>query len=232
MEVGSISCRQCGREIDDSLTWCPYCGAEQHPGEAVPLASAEIAAELDRDADEAPEDSSASATPLLPADWSGAGLPAAAAQPRPSRAVIIALGSLVLVGAATAAWFFLIRDDHRGEISLFDIAAGNCWNDPGGEPGDGELATVPEVPCDDPHAYEVFAVADLPGAEGAAYPGDEAAGIDGAQLCRDRFEVFAGVSYDESPLESSVLFPTGESWAAGDREVICSAYALDGSSLT
>ncbi len=232
MDVGNVSCWQCERQIDDSLTWCPYCGAEQRTSQTSAGAPAQRAGEHEGQPDAAPGDPLATAAESSPSSgWAGAAVPDAASKPGPSRMAIIGLALLAVAGAA-AAWFLWIRDDHRGDLSLFDTAAGDCWNDPGEASSNGQLATVSQVPCEEAHTYEVYAVVDLPGDAGAAYPGDTAVAIEGSQLCRDRFEAYIGIPYEESPLDSGVVYPTSESWSEGDREVICSVYALDGDLLT
>ena len=52
MDEGTVTCRNCDHDIDDSLTWCPFCGTEVDPDAAEVRreeASAAIAASADGD---------------------------------------------------------------------------------------------------------------------------------------------------------------------------------------
>ena len=49
--------------------------------------------------------------------------------------------------------------------------------------------------------------------------------------CREPFERYVGGSWLESGLDLFVIGPAAESWAAGDREYLCSAAPLDGEPL-
>jgi len=231
MDRGNTTCDQCDRQIDDSLTWCPYCGAEQHPAESRSQPSDEISSGIDAEAPGSAVDPFAVTTrasrpggrvgapPTGSAPWSGG-----------SRAAIIGLGVLVLV-AAVGAWLLFLRDDNRGDLSVMRTAAGDCWNDPDGFQADTELFDIPEVPCEEAHDNEVFATIELTG--GDRYPGDFNIQIDAFQGCLARFDAFVGVGFIDSPLDIYTLFPTEESWSeGGDRGVICSIYMLDGSTMT
>ena len=231
MDDGNLTCRQCARSIDDLLTWCPFCGAELQPGGAAPQPSAEAAGETDDQMDVTSGD------PFAPTKRGPVPTETGDAAPSPSgsafpvaRVVVIALAILVLVGAV-AAWFFLIRDDNRGDLSVLSIGVGDCWNDPEGLQSDGELADVPEVPCDEPHANEVFAVIELPDGGSSLHPGQIEVELQSFRDCLERFESYVGVPYSESPLAIYTLYPTLLSWYDGDREVICSVYLPDGSAL-
>jgi hypothetical protein len=200
MDEPTTTCHSCDREIDDALTWCPFCGAEQGDNGEETGAS---------------ENTEPDAAPAGSASWFG------------SRAGVLTLAAL-LIGGAVAVWFFFIRDDDRGAISLLDIGPGDCWVDPAA--GGDAIDSVPEIPCAEPHTFEVFAAFDLTGAAGDPYPTETIAGS-AETGCRNRLGAYTGVAYADSPLDVWPLYPTGSSWAEGDREVICSLYAVDGTDL-
>ncbi|MCJ7725553.1 MAG: septum formation family protein [Acidimicrobiia bacterium] len=231
MDSGNTTCPQCEREIDDSLSWCPYCGAEQRPGADSPTPSAEMAAELDGMPDVAPEDPFAPIRRGAPSqeylEATGSSNPTSGSP----RVVILALAVLLLIGAA-AAWFFLMRDDNRGDLSVMSIGPGDCWNDPETLLSDSEITDVPQVPCEEPHDNEVFSVIEVPGGRDAAFPGEFELELVSFEGCMRDFESYFGVPYEESPLEIYTLFPTQLSWTDGDRGVVCSAYPLDGMAMT
>jgi hypothetical protein len=55
----------------------------------------------------------------------------------------------------------------------------------------------------------------------------------GADRCLEEFEAYVGIPYEDSVLEfDAYLYPTAETWGAGDREIVCAAYNLDLTPLT
>jgi hypothetical protein len=100
-----------------------------------------------------------------------------------------------------------------GDESVMDIALGDCLSD---ETGTGEVTDVPLVPCTEPHSSEVFHTYDVPDGD---FPGDFTQVAD--EQCLPAFEEFVGLPYDQSVLEATTLEPTAESWADGDRELVC-----------
>lgn len=114
-----------------------------------------------------------------------------------------------------------------GEISVFDLREGDCFDDPSDQSTQVETVTV--VPCSAPHDNEIYLEFELPD---GPYPG--AAGIEDAAdaRCFTAFEAFVGVDYFESHLEFFPVNPTEASWASGDRTVYCALYSLDLAKLT
>ena len=129
-------------------------------------------------------------------------------------AVILVLG---FVGAACDS----------GRTSVLELGVGDCFND---EDLEAEVITVvPTVPCSEPHDNEVYFAYEM---TEATHPGRQAA-LDAAdRRCFDAFEPFVGKDYFESDLDFFSMVPTQESWDQGDREVLCSIYAVDLSKLT
>lgn len=100
-------------------------------------------------------------------------------------------------------------------VGVVDLGVGDCFDEPS---AGGTISEVETTPCDEPHDLEVFAswLLDL-----EAFP--EQADIDalGWDGCRGAFDAFVGVAYADSALDYVSLAPTSETWAAGDREVLC-----------
>ena len=120
--------------------------------------------------------------------------------------------------------------DESGEITesseadVFSLKVGDCLNETSTEET-AEVTSVPTVPCSDPHDSEAYAATDMPEGD---YPGDQAV-IDASDtFCYDQFATFVGLSYDESALDLASFFPTPESWAEGDREIMCFISSPDG----
>ena len=226
-DTANPACPKCEREIDDSLTWCPFCGAEQRPDGDSPSPSEEIAAELDGEPDFAEEDPFAPTRRGAPSREYIAATGAAETRSGSPRVVLLALAVLLLAGLAVA-WFFLMRDDNRGDVSVMSIGPGDCWNDLDAFATESEVTDVPEVPCEEQHDNEVFALLDLPGDRNAGFPGEFELEVVAFERCVEAFEAYFGVPYGNSPLDIYTLYPTLLSWLDGDRGVVCSAYPLDG----
>ena len=82
-----------------------------------------------------------------------------------------------------------------GNVTVTDLQVGDCFNAAEFSEEDVEIGEVDGVPCDEPHAFEVFAVADY---SGSAYPGTDAAFEAAfAEVCVPPFEGYVGVPYRE-----------------------------------
>ena len=128
------------------------------------------------------------------------GSPALAAQDEPARATT---GAVV----------------QETDVPVEDLEVGDCFVDPGAT--ETALESIRVVPCSMLHNSEVFHTFDL---TTDTLPKEEQLGRLAHSGCVDGFEGYVGETYDESPLEIQTFTPTEESWAAGDREVICAAY--------
>jgi hypothetical protein len=102
-----------------------------------------------------------------------------------------------------------------GSASVFDLAVGDCFDDPVTE---GEVSSVSAVDCAQPHDNEVYAVYEY---SGDSYPGEEAMSAAADEGCAAEFEDFVGIPYLESALYVTHLTPTQDSWDGGDREIVC-----------
>lgn len=103
-------------------------------------------------------------------------------------------------------------------VDIFQISQGDCLVDDiigdGGEIEGGQTV----VDCSQPHVSEVYAGKTL---TDAAYPGTEAVEKASEEFCASTFESFVGMSYADSALELSYLYPTSSSWQNGDKEILC-----------
>lgn len=138
------------------------------------------------------------------------------------RPIVCSANSLVLrvlvggalVGALTAC---SSGDDGEPVIDLGPTAVGTCldFDDSIGA----EVDRLPEVPCEDPHSHEIFAVK-LSAAD--TYPGFEALEADAQAQCLGAFDEYVGISAFDSELFFSWLVPTLTSWdKENDREIVC-----------
>jgi len=115
-----------------------------------------------------------------------------------------------------------------GGSSVFRMEVGMCFDDEGEVGEEREISSVPTVRCEEPHDNEVFALVDLADGE---FPVDVA---DQAQVICDGevFTEYLGIPMLESEYSAMTIYPTAETWADGDREVVCALYRDDGQKMT
>ena len=101
--------------------------------------------------------------------------------------------------------------------SVFELQTGDCL-DPDPELA-GEVDLMPVVPCDQPHAQEVFAAVDL---DEQPYPGAEAVARQADGACLGALETSLDLSLADGYFVSYLL-PTFVGWNGEppDRRVIC-----------
>ena len=123
----------------------------------------------------------------------------------------------------------------EGEVSVFQVRLGDCFNDdvplaaPSEQASETEIAGIAAVPCTAPHDNEVYAVFDL---DLARFPGQEQIAVLAGEACLERFSAFVGQEYEASVLDILTMYPTGESFARRrDREVVCSVHHMEGRKL-
>lgn len=113
-----------------------------------------------------------------------------------------------------------------GSVDAFQVRAGDCFDDSGSL--DEQITSLPGVPCAEPHDNEAYAIVSLSLPE---YPDEEVMSSLAFDECMARFEPFVGRDYESSTLDIFSMYPTVESWAADDREVVCAVYDMEGQKL-
>jgi Septum formation len=102
-----------------------------------------------------------------------------------------------------------------GEVGAFRIRLGDCLLAMPGE----QFESASAVPCDQPHAAEVYEAFNM--ADGT-FPGDAPISAEADRRCGAAFEPFVGVAFEDSEFDVAYTFPTPESWEQlDDREVLC-----------
>ncbi|KRF27111.1 hypothetical protein ASG91_11430 [Phycicoccus sp. Soil802] len=86
-------------------------------------------------------------------------------------------------------------------------------------PEDQGFINVTVVDCRAEHQAEVMGRAALSGPK--KWPGDEAMDTMALQKCREAFEPYIGLSFDESALDMDYFTADREGWQVGDRTVVC-----------
>ncbi len=143
-------------------------------------------------------------------------------------AVVVAALSGCTSAGTTAPDDAPIRDDTgqiidaNAQTDAFALQVGDCLND---ARANGEVVTVPTVPCDLAHDSEIYSAHEL---GESSYPGEELVISEAEALCIPAFEQFVGEPYLDSRFDFSYYYPTDASWAGGDREVLCVIYDPEG----
>ncbi len=90
---------------------------------------------------------------------------------------------------------------------------------------------LPRRDCDEPHDAEVYLIDDV-AVDSDEYPGDASLTAAIEEQCTGRaFEDYTGGTFADSSLDYFFLYPTEESWDAGDRGFVCMAVSVDGSPI-
>ena len=140
--------------------------------------------------------------------------------------IVAALG-FVIYGAVTG----VDRDENgnivgSGSVGAFDIQVGDCFNDV--DTSSQEIASVPGVPCSEPHDNEAYAVFDI---SLESYPDTQTMYEISYGECMERFETFVGREYETSSLEITTMYPSAESWDQDDREIVCAVFDINAAQL-
>ena len=112
-----------------------------------------------------------------------------------------------------------------GSVDAFQIRVGDCFDDSDSME---EVSSLPGVPCSEPHDNEAYAVFNV---DIDTYPDDYDMWEMAHDACLERFEPFVGRDYDSSILDVYTLYPTAESFAQNDREIVCAVYHIDAEKL-
>lgn len=133
---------------------------------------------------------------------------------RRAATAVLAAGALALLSACSGT-------------SVLSLEVGQCITDTAQE---GQVSSVPVVECTEPHNGEIYALPQLPEGD---FPGDQAVKDQGDQLCAGQpFQDYVGVPYQQSEIYYTKLLPSAETWADGDREIVCILANQDGSPLS
>lgn len=115
------------------------------------------------------------------------------------------------------------------DTSVFRMRPGDCFDDP--SPGR-QLRQVDVTPCAQPHDNEVFGTVEHPAAGDVGFPGHDAIVAHAEQACPAPFAEYVGLAYDQSRFSLFPIVPSAESWAKGDRQIICALYDNEAGKIT
>ncbi|MDN4478739.1 septum formation family protein [Demequina sp. SYSU T00039] len=141
----------------------------------------------------------------------------------------IALASVLALTLAGCSSLFGTTEE---DVAAMQLATGQCiehLDDLSGvaDGEEGEVGVLPTVDCAEPHEAEVYYAADTTAAE---YTDGILTEAD--QTCYDAFGTFVGLSYDESRLSLFSLYPSQDTWDAGDRQIACLITGDQGETFT
>jgi hypothetical protein len=136
------------------------------------------------------------------------------------RNIITGVVGVGIVSAGAWALDNTKRDDNgaiveSGDLGVFNFAVGDCIT---GMPEGATIDKATGTPCDQPHEYEVYAETYLD-SESSDVPADISEQANA--FCMSKFKTFVGLTYEESTLGFSSIYPTSDSWAQGDKELTC-----------
>ncbi len=151
----------------------------------------------------------------------------------------IAAIALLLTACTSAGEQDATRDDEgqvseNEEIGVFRLREGDCLMMPSQGIGGEEVETLDAIPCGEPHDGEVLAIVNVPGDDDAPYPGDAAISTEAETGCLSSFQSVTGRDFATDPFwDLTFLSPTSDSWTLGDdREIVCIVLPLDGELTT
>ena len=131
----------------------------------------------------------------------------------------------LMVGAALTDGF--ANDD----VSVHRLEVGDCVDLEAISGPSDVVERLPRRDCAEPHDAEVFLIDDT-AVDSDEYPGDASLTAEIEERCTGRaFEDYTGGTYGDSSLDYFFLYPTEESWDAGDRGFMCMAVSVDGSPI-
>ncbi|WP_341952432.1 septum formation family protein [Salinibacterium sp. TMP30] len=108
---------------------------------------------------------------------------------------------------------------------VFSLTVGDCE---AASPAEGEVSETTVIDCAEPHQGEIYAASYLPEGD---FPGGAAIEAQADNDCYTEFESFVGAYVSDSMYDFSWYYPTEQSWADGDREILCIAYSPDGEDI-
>ena len=123
---------------------------------------------------------------------------------RPLRYLLVLTATMVLAAACSP--------------SVVSFTIGECVNLPDGE----VIDDYETVDCAEPHDGEVFALPQMPDAEGAPFDSSAVTAFANDRCQGQAFTDYVGQAWDTSAIYSSAVSPSQDSWDnANDREVVC-----------
>jgi Septum formation len=138
---------------------------------------------------------------------------------RSRRYVLVFVAVTAIVGCGSGRDAEPGQAAESGDVDVFDLDVGDCLAD---FKDAAEWSSIEASPCSEPHSDEIYAKGEIPDTD--EYPGKQAIETAAQDICLSHYEAFVGLRYDDSVLDIGYLTPTEDSWAEGDRTVLCTIF--------
>lgn len=134
----------------------------------------------------------------------------------------IALGAAAIMGLALPACSSM---PFNNRTQSTELAVGQCLL----VPLNSQVNSVATTECTEAHTGEVYSVTTL---KNDTMPSRDEMDELVYNTCYETFEAYVGTSPEETTLDYTAMSPTKQTWAKGDREIVCIAVRTDDEQLT
>ena len=129
-----------------------------------------------------------------------------------------------LVAMAPFITAFVTRNPPPDVTDDTTLPVGTCLYRAPPPPNGTASRRVYAVDCTEPHQGEVFHRFEVTVAPGEPYPGDSETSRRADEGCAAAFPNYVGIAFDASRLNYLYYYPSADTWAIGDRSVMCILY--------
>ena len=133
----------------------------------------------------------------------------------------IALGAAAIMGLALSACSSM---PFNNRTQSTELAVGQCLL----VPLNSQVNSVATTECTEAHTGEVYSVTTL---KNDTMPSRDEMDELVHNTCYETFEAYVGTSPEETTLDYTAMSPTKQTWAKGDREIVCIAVRTDDEQL-
>ncbi len=134
----------------------------------------------------------------------------------------IALGAAAIMGLALSACSSM---PFNNRTQSTELAVGQCLL----VPLNSQVNSVATTECTEAHTGEVYSVTTL---KNDTMPSRDEMDELVHNTCYETFEAYVGTSPEETTLDYTAMSPTKQTWAKGDREIVCIAVPTGDEKLT
>lgn len=134
----------------------------------------------------------------------------------------IALGAAAIMGLALSACSSM---PFNNRTQSTELAVGQCLL----VPLNSQVNSVATTECTEAHTGEVYSVTTL---KNDTMPSRDEMDELVYNTCYETFEAYVGTPPEETTLDYTAMSPTKQTWAKGDREIVCIAVRTDDEQLT
>ena len=134
----------------------------------------------------------------------------------------IALGAAAILSLALSACSSM---PFNNRTQSTELAVGQCLL----VPLNSQVNSVATTECTEAHTGEVYSVTTL---KNDTMPSRDEMDELVYNTCYETFEAYVGTSPEETTLDYTAMSPTKQTWAKGDREIVCIAVRTDDEQLT